>query len=88
MTWHTYKTFGGTWHALGDNIALELTCGFFDTELGYCAISGSVQAAGSLHRLTAIAAPAAECCQWKHCFSSTKSGAAFVVGAIPLLQTM
>ncbi len=29
------ETFGGTWRALGDNIALQLTGGFFDTELGY-----------------------------------------------------
>lgn len=29
------EIFGGTWRALGDNIALELTGGVFDLELGY-----------------------------------------------------
>lgn len=29
------EIFGGTWRALGDNLALELTGGVFDLELGY-----------------------------------------------------
>ena len=37
------ETFGGTWRALGDNLALQLTGGVFDLELGYVTDAHTVE---------------------------------------------
>ena len=45
------ETFGGTWRALGDNLALQLTGGVFDLELGYVPETHTVESVYSYNLL-------------------------------------